>query len=125
MTNNSQVLTNEEIDDIWVEHGLNDEDVHGFARAIEQAVLEKLIIVGADMFWDADNTEDCLPDGEYDAVQAVVESSWKPEMPFEFQLMRAMRLPSINVTVTAAPEDGDIEYATEIASVRSRVEGEK
>ncbi|PTW84019.1 hypothetical protein DBL07_25955 [Achromobacter mucicolens] len=36
------VLTDEEIRSIWVEHGLDDEAVEDFARAIESALLSKL-----------------------------------------------------------------------------------
>lgn len=36
------ILTHEEIEAAWVEHGLDECDCHGFARAIEAAVLEKL-----------------------------------------------------------------------------------
>ena len=32
-----QPLTYEQIEDIWIKHGLNECDCHGFARAIEQA----------------------------------------------------------------------------------------
>ena len=35
----SQPLTNEQIEVIWVEHGLDDCDPQGFARAIESAIL--------------------------------------------------------------------------------------
>ena len=33
----SKPLTDEQIDDIWVEHGCEGEDAYGFARAIEAA----------------------------------------------------------------------------------------
>ena len=32
-------LSDERIREIWVEHGLDDEDVEGFARAIEREIL--------------------------------------------------------------------------------------
>ena len=32
-------LSDERISEIWVEHGLDDEDVEGFARAIEREIL--------------------------------------------------------------------------------------
>ena len=43
-TNNAAqpVLTDEEIRAVWVEHGLDDEAVEDFARAIESALLSKL-----------------------------------------------------------------------------------
>ena len=32
-------LSDERIREIWIEHGLDDEDVEGFARAIEREIL--------------------------------------------------------------------------------------
>lgn len=34
-----QMLSDERIREIWIEHGLDDEDVEGFARAIEREIL--------------------------------------------------------------------------------------
>ena len=36
------LLTHEEIEAVWVEHGLDECDSHGFARAIEAKILEKI-----------------------------------------------------------------------------------
>jgi hypothetical protein len=38
----NQLLTDEEIEAAWVDHGLDECDANGFARAIEQAALAKL-----------------------------------------------------------------------------------
>lgn len=43
-----RVLTDDEIRAVWVEHGLDDEAVEDFARAIESAVLSKLLAPVAD-----------------------------------------------------------------------------
>ena len=38
----SQILTNTEIEEVWVEHGLNECGCNRFARAIESAIINKL-----------------------------------------------------------------------------------
>lgn len=78
------------------------------------------------LYWDVDDTEDCLARGcEYDAVLNAVENAWKPELPFEFTVNRAMCLPDVRITVTAIPEDGEIVYEREeIQPARRRIEGE-
>ncbi|WP_063588127.1 hypothetical protein [Achromobacter ruhlandii] len=43
-----RVLTDDEIRAVWVEHGLDDEAVEDFARAIESALLSKLRALVAD-----------------------------------------------------------------------------
>lgn len=79
----------------------------------------------ADMFWDADDTEDCLcAYDEETAVEQMVERAWPTDFQLHFTLQRAVRLPSLNIKVVSMSDCGtDIQYEREAIDHASRVEG--
>lgn len=80
----------------------------------------------ADMFWDADDTEDCLyAYDEETAVEQMVERAWPTDFPLRFTLQRAVRLPSLNIKVTSMSDCGTvIQYEREAIDQAHHIEGD-
>lgn len=81
----------------------------------------------ADMFWDADDTEDCLyAYDEETAVEQMVERAWPTDFPLHFTLQRAVRLPDLNIKVTSMSDCGtDIQYERDAIAHARRIEGDR